>query len=150
MELGSDRLREPVVGGIPDQEMAEAEGVVSEQIATGRTNQLAADQCGELGADMRLRRLERPDGAAMEDLALHGAALQHAPLGLVELVEARLEEGTQGRRPVHLALLGGYREHLSQEERVAACRLRDAPAESGRQLVADQLLHVLRRQRLES
>src|SRR5262245_24072425 len=116
----------------------------------GRTNQLAADECGELGADMRLRRLERPDGAAVEDLSLHRAPLQHTPLGVVELVEARLEEGTQGRRHVHLALLGGDREHLRQEERIAAGRLRDAPAERGRQLVTDQLLHVLGRKRLES
>src|SRR5262249_3706256 len=29
VELGPDRLRKPVVGGIPDQEMAEAEGVVA-------------------------------------------------------------------------------------------------------------------------
>src|SRR5438552_12662751 len=45
----------------------------------------------------RLLGRERLHGAAVEELALDGAALEHAPLPLVELVEARAEQRFQRR-----------------------------------------------------
>src|SRR5438477_5155890 len=49
--------------------------------------------------------------------------LEHAPLGRLELVQARGEQRPQGGRDNHLALrLARHRQHLLDEERVAARR----------------------------
>ena len=93
--------------------------------------------------------VERLHGTAVEDLAFHRAPLQHPPLGAGELVEPGLEKRPQGRGHVHLAALRRHREHLRQEERIAAGRLCHPAAELGRKLVADQDVHLVRGQRLE-
>ena len=48
--------------------------------------------------------VERLHGAAVEDLALDRPALQHPPLGRVELVEARRQQRLQRRRHLDLAV----------------------------------------------
>ena len=60
---------------------------------------------------------------------LDRAALEHAPLAGVELVEAGGEQRPQARR--HLdpgSRLGGHRQHLGDEERVAAGQRRSSRA----------------------
>ena len=86
----------------------------------------------------------------MEDLALDRAALEHPPLGRVELVEAGREQRLQGRRHLDLvARLIGHRQHLADEQRVAAGRAGDPLAQLLRHSRADQARRVLAAQRLE-
>ena len=87
VQVGADRLRKGVVGGVADQQVAEAVAVLAGELGAVGTDQLAAHECGESGRDLRLLGSECLHGAAVEDLAFDRAALQHPPLGLVELVE---------------------------------------------------------------
>ena len=97
-------LSERVVGRVADQEVAEAEGVVSPGICavSGRMRSLRTSEarrgvtCDSSG--------ERLDGAAVEDLALDRTSLEHGALGALELVEPRGEERLQRRRDDDLAL----------------------------------------------
>ena len=77
---------------------------------------------------MRLLRRERLYRAAVEDPALDRAALEHAPLGRVELVEAGREQRVdRGRyRDVAVPPLSRERDHLLDEQRIALGRLLDA------------------------
>ena len=96
----------------------------------------------------------------MEHLAFDGAPLQDSSLGIVELVETRREQCLDRRRngdlgrAVSVTALCEHREHLADEERVAAGRLEDAAAERPVDLRAgeeplDQLFRLVRRERLE-
>ena len=124
MQVGPARLRQRVVGGVADQEVAEAEAVLARDLSPFRRDQLLADEAGEPRCHLRLVGDERLDGAAVEDLPLDRAALEHGPLGLLEPVEASRQQRLERRRDDHLAV-AGHREHLADEERVAACRARD-------------------------
>ena len=109
----------------------------------------AAHEPGEPGRDLRLLGSKRLHGAAVEDLALNGAALEHPALRLVELVEAHHQQRLQRRRHLDLGVVGGHREHLRDEQRVAARRVRDPLAQLARDGVADQYVGLLRGQRLQ-
>ena len=89
------RLRQRVVGGVADQQVAEAEGVLAGELAVSGRIELLAHERGQPRRDLRLLGSERLDGAAVEDLALDRAALEHAPLRLLELVEPRGEQRPQ-------------------------------------------------------
>ena len=67
----------------------------------------------------------------MEDAALDRAALEHAALGGVELVEARGQQRLDRRRHGHVAVarLLDERDHLLDEQRVALGRLADPVAQ---------------------
>src|SRR6266566_991542 len=73
--------------------------------------------------------------AAVEHMTLNGASLQHTALGIVKLVEPRREQRLNGRRngdlsrSVPVAAVGEHREHLTDEERVAAGCLEDPLAQ---------------------
>ena len=68
----------------------------------------------------------------MEDLALDRTALEHAPLGRLELVEARREQRVQRGRDDDVAgRLAGHRQHLLDEERVPGRGPRDPLAQLG-------------------
>ena len=129
VQVGTDRLGERVVGGIADQQMAEAVAVVAGELGAVGADELVAHERGEPGRDLRLLGRQRLHGAAMEDLALDRASLEHAPLGLVELVEAGCEQRLQRRRHVDLLVPGGHREHLRDEERVAGRSVGDPLAQ---------------------
>ena len=102
---------------------------------------------------MALVGRERLDRAAVEDLALDGAALEHRPLRGLELVEARGEQGPDRRRHDDLAVarLAGHRRHLFEEERVPGRGAADPAAERvvDRREVLEQLVGLVRRERLE-
>ena len=89
----------------------------------------------------------------MEDLAFDRPTLEHAALGRVELVEPRGEQRLDRRRHRDVAAaVGHHRDHLLDEERVAARGLENAAAQlvvdpAGQGL--DQLDRVLRTERLE-
>ena len=80
------------------------------------------------------------DRAAMEDLALDRASLEHVPLRLVEPVEPRAEEGIEADRKLDLleadlverALIGEHRDELLGEQRVAGRHLRQPRREGSR------------------
>ena len=92
VQLRPGGFRERVVGGVADQQVAEAEAVLACELRLVGTDQLPADERGQARRHLRLLRCERLHGAAVEDLALDRAALEHPPLGRVELVEAGGEQ----------------------------------------------------------
>ena len=102
MQLGPDRFGEGVVGGVADQEVAEAEAVLTGELRPVGADQLAPHERREAWRDLRLLRCQRLDGAAVEDLALDRAALEHPPLGRVELVEPRRQQRLQRGRHLDL------------------------------------------------
>ena len=150
VEVGAGRLRQRVVGGVADQQVAEAEAVLAGELRPVRPDQLLADERGQARRHLGLVGCERLDGAAVEDLALDRAALEHAPLGRLELIEARREQRLQRGRDDHLAVrLAGHRQHLLDEERVAARGASDPLAQLAGDPLRDQLVDVLVAQRLE-
>jgi hypothetical protein len=86
----------------------------------------------------------------MEDLAFDGSPLEHAPLGRLELIQARGEQRLQRRWDDHLTLrLAGHGQHLFDEERVAARGASDFPAQVIGYPLRDQLVDGLIAERLE-
>ena len=85
----------------------------------------------------------------MEDLALDGAPFEHPAFGVVELVEAHREQRPERWRHLDLSVFGRHREHLRDEQRVAARRVRDPRAQLRRDVVADHVVGLFRGQRLE-
>ena len=102
VQVGAERLGERVVGGVADQQVAEAVAVVAGDLRTVGTDELPADESGEPGRHLRLLGGERLHRAAVEDLALDGAPLEHRAFGLVELVEAGRQQRLQRRRDLDL------------------------------------------------
>ncbi len=130
--------------------MAEAEAVLARELRRVGTDQLPAHERGQARRDLGLLRPERLHGAAVEDLALDRAALEHPPLGRVELVEAGREQRLQRRRHLDLvSRLTGHRQHLADEQRVAAGRRGDPRAQLLRHSRPDQACRVLVAERLE-
>ena len=85
----------------------------------------------------------------MEDLALDCSSFEHLPLVLVQLVEPCRQERPERRGHVDVVVCRHHRQHLGDEERVPARRVRDPLPEVTRDLVADQRLDLLGGQRLE-
>ena len=115
VQIRANGLRECVVGGVADQDVAEAEAVVACELGPVGPDQLLADERRQTWSDLGLIRRERLDGAAVEDLALDRASLEHAPLRRLELVEARCEQRLQGGRYGDVAVgLAAHRQHLAR------------------------------------
>ena len=89
MELGSGLLRERVVGGVADEEVAEAECLLVGVGGLVGADHLFAHEREEVGRNVVAlgRRRELLHGAAVEDLALDGTAADHVPLAGSEPVE---------------------------------------------------------------
>ena len=125
VQLRAGRFGQALVGGIADEQVAEAKGVVPGQLRAVGTDQLLADEPSQSRDDRAVlgQRLHR---AAVEDLALDSASLEHGALRLLELVEACGQQRLQVRRDENVrARALGDRCHLSQEERVSAGRMSD-------------------------
>ena len=130
VQLGSNRLRKRLVGGVTDEQVAKAEALVFREGRRGRPDELLAYERREMGLDRRSHWVggEHGYGSAMEHLALDRTALHHHPDVAVERVDARLQEGVDRRRNGDLAVatvFPHHREHLLDEERVAGGRGRD-------------------------
>ena len=123
MQVGPARLGRRVVRGVADEQVAEAEAV-SPNVSLLGCDELLANQPGEARRHLRLVGDECLDGPTVKDLALDRCALEHGPLGLLEPVQAGRQEHLQRRRDDYLAV-AGHRQHLADEERVAAGRARD-------------------------
>src|SRR5207342_493954 len=81
MQVGADRLRERVVGGVSNEQVAEAIAVLAGDLSAVGTHELAPDECRQPGRDLRLFGNERLDAAPVKEFALDGAALEHPALG---------------------------------------------------------------------
>ena len=170
VQLGAEPLRHRVVGGVADQDVAEAEAVLAGEGARVRLDQPLADERLQAAGDLAdlLRRREVGHGAPPEDLPDHGGTLQHGQLVLAEPVEAgrkhgldrlrhaqRVDGGERLEPAVALdedAVLDEHPQHLLEEERIAAGRAShrvggirvERPGQ-----VLEQRAYVLPRQRRE-
>src|SRR5204862_7127268 len=111
---------EGVVGGVADQDVAEAEGVLAGERGRLGSHELLADEPRESRDHLRLLRRQGLNGAAMEDLALDGPPLENDSLGRFELVEPGRQQRLHGRwyGNVAVAALLDHGEHLLDEERI--------------------------------
>ena len=159
VELGSRSLGERVVGGVTDEEVAEAVCLLVGVDGLVRADQLLPHEREEMGGDVvalgrRRELLHRP---AVEDLPFDGTAADHVPLARAEPVEPGLQERLDRRRHHDLrlaAVLAHHREHLLDEERVPVGGLQDSLAHVVGDLrptgePRDQQLAVLDGERLE-
>ena len=157
VEIGARLLRQRVVGGVADEEMAEAKRVVVHEPRRIGTDHVLADQRLQVRRHVVACRRGRElfDDASMKDLAFHGPAADDVALVGPQPVEASLEERVNGGRDdeVSAVLLGGHGEHLLQEQRVPIGGRKNAPANVGIDFFAcelvDEPLAVVGRQRLE-
>src|SRR5439155_18003940 len=83
-------LRESIVRGVTEEDVAEPEPVLAGEGGTVGANEVLADEAEQRVVD-RLTR-ERGDGACVELRALDGRALEHVALDRIEAVEPRGEE----------------------------------------------------------
>ena len=151
VELGSHRLRQRVVGGVADQQVAETEAVFTCELRLGWPDQPFAYQGGEAWSHLGLVRRHRLDRAAMKDLPFDRTALEHAPLASLQLVEACSQQRLQrGRNDNFARLLSRHRHHLFDEERIATGRPSDLRAQLARQVLGNQLLDLLSAKGFES
>ena len=168
VQLRAEPLRHRVVGGVADEDVAEAEAVLAgEGARVGLDQPLAHERLQAAGdlADL-VRRRQVGDGAPPEDLSDHGGALQHRQLVLAEPVEAggehrlhrlrhaqRVDGGERLEPAVALdedAVLDEHPQHLLEEERVAAGRAADRVRGLGVERageVLEQRARLLARQR---
>ena len=149
VQVCANGLREGVVGGVADEQVAEAEAVLAGELRSFGADQLVPDERCESWQHVGLVRGERLHGAAVEDLALDCSALEHRALLRLELVESRGQERPQRRRHLDLAAVGREREHLGDEERVAARPVGDPRPQILRQRVSDQRVRLVGRERLQ-
>src|SRR5581483_4111927 len=116
-------LRQAGVGGLPDQDMGEAEGVLARAQRLGRTEQAPPDERAQAARDARADGIggQLRDRARGEDRADDGGPLDRDALVVREPVEPRCEERLDRRRDAaaRAALLAEHRDELLQEERVA-------------------------------
>ena len=149
VELSPNALWERVVSRVADQEVAEAKAVVARQLRAVGSDELPPHERSQARRHLSLLRCKRLHRTPVEELALDRSPLQHPPLGLVQPVEPRCEQGLQRRRHFDVLLLARHRQHLRDEERVPARSVRDPIAQLPGRLVADQLVGLVLAQRLE-
>jgi hypothetical protein len=150
VEIRAGGLRQCLVDRIANQQVPEAEGILALEHRFVRPDQRLADECSQPRRHLGLVGCERLHGTPMEDLALDRAPLEHAPLGRLELVEARTQQRSQRRRDDHVTVrVAGHGQHLLDEQRIAA----RGPGDLVAQIVADplryELVNVVGAQRLE-
>jgi hypothetical protein len=132
VQIGARLLRQRIVGSVADQEVTEAERVVSRHRRGLGPDQLGADQLREVAVEPRANALGRElrDRQAVEDLTLDGPALDHRPLVGRQLVESCLEERVDRGRDddvgVGASPVAEHEQHLLDEERVPLRRIEDA------------------------
>ena len=144
--------------------MAEAERVLPGEVGPVRPDQLLARQREETARDVGAQsfRGQRRDRSGVEDLALHGAALDDCALLRVQPVQAGREQELDRRRNGHVrevldrapravlepqqSVVDQHREHLLDEQRVALGRLEDPGPGGWRDLgTAEEVVHQRRR-----
>ena len=127
-------LGQALIRGVTYEQVAEAEGVLARHVTLVRPYQLLAHESEQMRRHVRPRVLgcQLGNRSSMEHLALDRSPLHDLPLPGLESVEARGEQGLDGRRHLrHLettSVLRDHGQHLLDEEGVALGRLDDLPA----------------------
>ena len=153
-------LGQALVGGITDQEMAEAKRVFTWQGASpGRISSLrtSASRCAPTSGRIS-SGVSSATAPRWKHLPLDRGALDDLPLSQLESVEASGEQRMDRRRHFQLldgtVMLGDHRQHLLDEERVPFGRIDDSPANplvdgNGSHQIGDELLALRLAERLE-
>ena len=150
MQLTAPSEREPLVRGVPDQRVPEAE--------PARHVRVALDELGQPLPELRLRRgrfggEHVVDHLAVEDDAEHGGPAQQSALPRREAVDARAHDRVDRVGQLGRAFAARRADELLQEERVAACAADELGDGGLVEPVACRRTHELRRlvvvQRLE-
>ncbi len=156
VQLGPGRLRESVICGVADEQMAEPEPVVSRELGPVGSDVLLANERGQSRRHLQLVGAEGLYGAAVEDLTLDRASLENTALLGLELVDTRGEQRLDRRWHDDLGILRAleHRHHLLHEERVPPGRTKNTGPEGSvdqpaRQTVVHQQLTGILGKRLE-
>ena len=102
VQLGAGGLGERIIGGVSDQQVAEAEGIVPGELCRIGAHELFAHERRERRRHLPIAR-ERLDRRSVEELALDGPAPEQGSLRLVELVESSAEQRLEVGRDSHVA-----------------------------------------------
>ena len=111
-------LRQRVVGGVADQQMAETEAVFACELRTAARSAPCA-QGRQAWRHLGLLGRQRLDRAAMKDLPFDRAPLEHAPLAGSSWSSRAARSARKRRRDHNLALLPRPSPASLDEERVA-------------------------------
>ena len=173
VEVGPQLLGGLAVRPLLDEEVMEAERVLAERAGVVGGDQLAPNEALQDRTHARTQLIgdQIDDGCPREDLADHGAAVDHGSLLRSEPIQTSADEGIDRRwdrgerglprRPPGVRTLGfehavvpEHLEHLHDEQRVAASHIGDPSAERSAQIAAleelvDQHPDLLRCQRLQ-
>ena len=87
VQPGSRRLRERVIGGVPQEEVTESEAIVGRQERPGPVNQTLGNECSEVGLHECVIGAERLESAAVEKPALDRGESEHQSFGQRQSVE---------------------------------------------------------------
>ena len=136
--------------------MAEPESVVSRELRSVGSDEFLANERGQSRSHTQLLGCEGLDGAAVEDLALDRAPLEHHALFGLELVEPGCEQRLDRRRDDHvgvraepsIATISSTKSGFPPAARRIRPRRSVVDLPAGEPLL-DQQLAVLLRQRLE-
>ena len=122
VQLGAGRLRQGLVGGVADQEVAEAERVLARKLWPVGTDELAADERRQPRRDLpfpparapgRRRRWKSSPSTAPRSSTFRSGSSSWSSRAAEQRAQRR-----RTPRPRHRS--GCHRDHLRQEERVAA------------------------------
>ena len=159
VQLRARRLRQRLVRGVADEQVAKAVPLVLGEGRRGRADELLAHERRQMRLDVGANKTGRElrHRSTMEHLALDRAALHHDADVAVERVDAGLEERVDRRRDDDLpvaAVLAHHREHLLDVQRVSGGGGHDAVAEVAFELrvseeIPDQRLALVVAERLE-
>ena len=125
-----DAFGSAVVRRVANEQVTEPEPVVSRKLRSVRSDELLANERRQPGRDPEFLGCESLDSAAMEDLALDRASLQHDPLLGLELVESSREQRLDRRRDDDIRIGGRaeHRDHLLDKQWVSAGGVEDSTA----------------------
>ena len=110
MELCAELLRHRIVGGIADEDVSEAEAVITLERRPVRADELLANKGHQVSDESVARGLwqEFGHGAAVEASPLDGRPLDHLSLSELQSVDAGRQHVLHGRRQTK-GKAGGHR-----------------------------------------
>ncbi|TML75240.1 MAG: hypothetical protein E6G12_09695 [Actinobacteria bacterium] len=143
VKLGAGDLGEGVVGGVADQDVAKAEGVLTGEEWLLPLDEVLPHERGQERCDL-IPLSERLNGLPMEDFPFDRAALEHRPLQGVEPVEASGDQGLEVRGHDELVFrLARHGEHLGEEEWIAAGGPSNPLAKRSRQSLGQKRVRIV-------
>ena len=172
VQARSRLLRQHLVGGVPQEHMMEAEGLLAGDVGRVGPDQVTAQQLLDTTRDLSPLRLGRQltQRSEIEGETDDGCATQEQTVGVVEAIEARRQKRLDRRRDrdlVHIparhpspvlatqqTVVHEHRQRLFHEERVASGGVLDPAAERvvefpARQEVLHQVLDLVGGERLQ-